>query len=193
MKTSSFKKLALNASAVMAFAAAAVPAAAQDAAVSVRPTASLQLNGAGIRKDSERGLYAAALYLESRLSTPQAVLSHPGAKQLRFMMLRDISAADMGDLLARAMQSSASDEQLWKLAPALFRLGAVLGEHKKLHAGDTFEITSLPGKGTSVRINGGMQGATFEEPGLFDALLGIWLGPRPADLLLKSSLLGGAV
>lgn len=193
MKTSSFKKLALNTLAVMAFAAAAVPAAAQDAAVSVQSTASLQLNGAGIRKDAERGLYAAALYLESRLSTPQAVLSHPGAKQLRFMMLRDISAADMGDLLARAMQSSASDEQLWKLAPALFRLGAVFGEQKKLHAGDTFEITSLPGKGTSISINGRLQGATFEEPGLFEALLGIWLGPRPADLLLKSSLLGRAV
>lgn len=193
MNTSSFTKLALNASAVMAFAVAALPAVAQEAAVSVRPTATLQLNGAGIRSDAERGLYAAALYLENRQSTPQAVLSHPGAKQLRFMMLRDISAADMGDLLARAMQSSASDEQLWKLAPALFRLGTVFGEQKKLHAGDTFEITSLPGKGTSISINGRLQDATFEEPGLFEALLGIWLGPRPADLLLKSSLLGGAI
>lgn len=193
MKTSSFTKLVVNASAVMAFAVAALPAVAQETAVSVRSTATLQLNGAGIRSDAERGLYAAALYLESRLTTPQAVLSHPGAKQLRFMMLRDISAADMGDLLARAMQSSASDEQLWTLAPALFRLGAVLGEQKKLHAGDTVEITSLPGKGTTISVNGRPQGAAFEEPGLFEALLGIWLGPRPADLLLKSSLLGGAV
>ncbi|WP_372825562.1 chalcone isomerase family protein [Polaromonas sp.] len=193
MKTSSFTKLALNALASLAFVVAASPAAAQHAAGAVRSAASLQLNGAGIRSDAERGLYAAALYLESRLSTPEAVLGNPGAKQLRVMMLRDISAADMGDLLARGMQSSASDEQLWTLVPALFRLGEILGDQKKLLAGDTFDIRSVPGKGTAISINGRVQGATFEEPGLFEAMLGMWLGPHPADLRLKSSLLGGVL
>ena len=45
------------------------------------------------------------------------------------VMLRDVSAAEMGDLLARDMVANASDDELSRLAPALFRLGEMFGDH----------------------------------------------------------------
>jgi hypothetical protein len=64
------------------------------------------------------------------------------------------------------------------------------------------EIAALPGpKRVSVTmlreidsaelfVKGQAQGAPFQEPEFFQALLGIWLGPHPADEQLKKALLG---
>ena len=39
-------------------------------------------------------------------------------------------------------------------------------------------------------MNGQVQGAPVQEPEFFSALMRIWLGPSPADALLKNALLG---
>jgi len=39
-------------------------------------------------------------------------------------------------------------------------------------------------------IKGKVEGEPFKEPEFFDALVRIWLGPKPADSLLKHALLG---
>lgn len=199
MKTFSFAKLALNTFTPLALWAAMVPAIALDLGGVTHPrvlqtgATSLQLNGAGVRQHSGSGLYTAGLYLDQKLATPDSVLGNPGAKQLRVVMLKDISASDMGDLLARGMQASASDAQLATLIPALFRLGEILGEQKKLAAGDSFQIAWQPGQGTVISINGKQRGEAFPQPALFEALLGMWVGPKPADEQLKSALLGRAI
>jgi len=41
-------------------------------------------------------------------------------------------------------------------------------------------------------VKGQVQGEPFKEPEVFNALLGIWLGPQPADWKLKDALLGKA-
>ena len=43
----------------------------------------------------------------------------------------------------------------------------------------------MPGQGTLVTVKGQAQGDAFKEPEFFNALLGIWLGPKPADQQLK--------
>ena len=48
----------------------------------------------------------------------------------------------------------------------------------------------LPGKGTLVSVKGVPQGEPFKEPEFFNALLGIWLGGKPADEQLKKAMLG---
>ncbi|MDN5506720.1 MAG: chalcone isomerase family protein, partial [Comamonas sp.] len=50
----------------------------------------------------------------------------------------------------------------------------------------------LPGQGAIVTVKGQPQGEAFKEPEFFNALLGIWLGPKPADQQLKKALLGEA-
>ena len=45
--------------------------------------------------------------------------------------------------------------------------------------------------GSVITVKGVVQGEPFKEPEFFRALMMIWLGPVPADNLLKDALLGG--
>lgn len=193
MKTSSFTTLVLSC-ALSAFG----PAHAVDLVGAWQPTlqtasGTLQLNGAGMRRQGANGLYTAGLYLEHKQGTPEAVLGDTGARQLKVVMLREASASEMGELLAGAMVANASDEELVQLAPVLFRLGEMFGEQKKLSAGHSFQIDWQPGLGTAISVNGRPQGERFSQPALFNAMLRMWLGPQPADGALKNALLGQAV
>jgi hypothetical protein len=198
MKHLSFTTLALSCALPFLFAAAPLHAAdAEPPGAAWQPTlkagsATLQLNGAGVRRQGAGGFYTAGLYLDQKLATTDAVLSNTGAKQLRVVMLRATSAAEMGELLARGVVANASDEELSRLVPVLFRLGEILGGQKQLVAGDSFQIDWRPGLGTAVRINGQLQGEPFSEPEAFGVMLRLWLGPQPADGLLKNALLGQA-
>jgi Chalcone isomerase-like len=191
MKTPSFKKPALNFLALLsvsfALSAAAAPLQAQ----------TLQLNGTGIRHHASGPLYSAGLYLDKRLATAAEVMGSQGARQLRVVMLRDVSAAEMGELLAKGMVANASDDEMSKLIPVLFSLGEIFGEQKMLLAGDSFQIESQPGAATTISIKAKAQGEAvrhvFEQPELFGVLLRLWLGDKPADDGLKSALLGKAV
>ncbi|AYQ28915.1 MULTISPECIES: chalcone isomerase family protein [unclassified Polaromonas] len=198
MKHLSFTTLALSCALPLLFACAPLQAAEpEQPGVAWQPTlqagaATLQLNGAGVRTQGVGGLYAAGLYLDQKLATPDAVWRNGAAKQLRVVMLRDAGAAEMGDLLARGMVANASDEELSRLAPMLFRLGEILGGQQRLAAGDSFQIDWQPGLGTAIRINGQLQGEPFREPEAFGVMLRLWLGPQPADGVLKNALLGRA-
>lgn len=188
MKTSSFKNTALNFFALIslsfAIMAATVPVQAQ----------TLQLNGSGVRYQSASPLYSAGLYLDKKLATAAEVMGGQGTRQLRVLMLRDASAAEMGELLASGMVANASDEELSRLIPALFSLGELFGEQKKLAAGDSFQIESNPGGATTISIQAKSQGGpvrqVFEQPELFGVMLRMWLGSHPADSGLKNALLG---
>lgn len=198
MKTTSFKKLALNTPALLVLcgvlATAALPAFAFDAKV-----VPLQLNGSGVRQQAGAALYTASLYLDKKLAIPADILGNPGAKQLRVVMLRDASAAEMGDLLARGMVANASDDELHRLVPALFSLGEMFGEQKKLAAGDSFHIDWQSGQDMTIRIYSGAspgQAAnmvqSFRQSELPGVMLRLWLGAAPADQNLKNALLGQA-
>ena len=198
MKTPSFKILALNSPVWLvlccALTATALPVRAQDLT-----GAPLQLNGTGVRHQTDGELYKASLYLDKKLTSPADVLSSPGAKQLRVVMLRDASAIEMGDLLARGIAANASDDELSRLVSTLFSLGEMFGHQKKLLAGDSLQIDWQPGKGTTIRVYSGTpagQNATmvqsFSQPDLFGVMLRVWLGAAPVYQNLKKSLLGQA-
>ena len=79
-----------------------------------------------------------------------------------------------------------------KLVPGVVRMSQIFSEHKKLLPGEEFMIDWIPGTGTVLTVKGQVQGEPFKEPEFFNALLGIWLGPQPADWKLKDALLGKA-
>jgi hypothetical protein len=205
MKPHSFKKPMLNTSAlaclVLLLSFVATPTSASDlAGVIYQPVASsggtaLRLNGAGVRRAAGSDLYAAGLYLDQPVLSLDAVLQSRAPKQLRLVMLSEASANDFAGWLAQGLAANSSDAELVSLTPALFGLGELFGDQQKLLAGDAFQIDWAEASGTTLSlIEKGAAAAhkvrSFEQPGLFSAMLRIWLGDQPADAGLKRALLG---
>lgn len=151
----------------------------------------LQLNGAGVRYKAVFKVYAAGLYLSQKANNTDAVLAAPGPKRLTITMLREIESNELGKLFARGMQDNMERSEFSKLIPGVLRMSQVFSDHKRLKQGETFTLDWVPGTGTVVTIKGKVEGAPFKEPEFFDALMRIWLGPKPADWQLKEALLGG--
>ena len=150
----------------------------------------LVLNGAGVRFKGPFKVYTAALYLNKKVSTPEAAHAAPGAKRMVITMLRDIKAEELGSLFMRSMEQNTPKSDLMKIMPALPRMGDIFADQKKMLAGDSIVIDWIPGTGTVLSAKGKVLGAPFKEPEFFQAMLDIWLGKSPADWMLKDALLG---
>ena len=152
----------------------------------------LELNGAGTRYKAVFKVYTAGLYLEKPARSLQEIAALPGPKRISVTMLRDIDSAELGKLFSRGMEDNMERAAFSKLIPGVMRMSEIFTQHKKLLAGESFMVDWLPGQGALVTVKGQPQGEAFKEPEFFNALLGIWLGPRPADQQLKKALLGEA-
>ncbi|MCW5655421.1 chalcone isomerase family protein [Hydrogenophaga sp.] len=150
----------------------------------------LLLNGAGIRYKAVFKVYTAGLYLAQKADTPEAVLASPGPKRMTITMLRDIDSAELGKLFSRGMEDNMDRTAFSKLIPGVLRMSQIFSNHKKLLAGENFLVDWIPSTGTVITVKGKVEGEPFKEPEFFDALMRIWLGPRPADWMLKEALLG---
>ena len=152
----------------------------------------LELNGAGTRYKAVFKVYTAALYLEKPAHNFQDVAALGGPKRITVTMLRDIDSAELGKLFSRGMEDNMERAAFSKLIPGVMRMSELFSQHKKLLTGENFSVDWIPGQGSIVTVKGQPQGEAFKEPEFFNALLGIWLGPRPADQQLKKALLGEA-
>lgn len=150
----------------------------------------LVLNGAGVRYKAVFKVYTAGLYLEKKAGSTEEVLKLPGRKRMVITMLRDIDSGELGKLFSRGMEDNMERAAFSKLIPGVMRMSDVFTRHKWLREGETFVLDWVPGTGTVLTVKGEVEGEPFKEPEFFDALLRIWLGPKPADRLLKDALLG---
>jgi hypothetical protein len=179
-----------------AIAAAALPAAAETVSGIDYPSQSrvaeqtLHLNGAGVRYKFVVPVYTAGLYLATPASTAEAALAAAGPKRLHIVMLRDINATELGKLFTRGMEDNSSRADFVRSINGTLRLAEMFSAKRRLAAGEHFSVEWWPGKGTQILVNGRPQGAPIVEPEFFQALMRIWLGPHPADALLKERLLG---
>jgi hypothetical protein len=152
----------------------------------------LPLNGVGTRYFVFFKVYVAALYLPQKTSNPQAALDMPGPKELRLVMLRDVSGKELGDKLTEGIQNNVTQEEFTGLIPSMVRLGGLFAQRRKLKTGDIVTLRLLPGQGTTIDIDGVPSGPPYTDPNFFKDLLKIWLGKDPAEARLKSALLGDA-
>ncbi|AEG94700.1 chalcone isomerase family protein [Ramlibacter tataouinensis] len=152
----------------------------------------LQLNGAGTRYRAIIQVYAAGLYLPRKTTAAEEALAMPGAKRITVTMLRDIDSGELGRLFTRSVEDNMDKAAFSKLIPGLMRMSQLFTDIKKLSAGQSFSIDWVPGTGTIINVRGVPQGEPFREPEFFNAMLRIWLGPKPADHSLKEALLGKA-
>ena len=148
------------------------------------------LNGAGTRYKAVFKVYTAGLYLEKPARNLQEIAALPGPKRISVTMLRDIDSAELGKLFSRGMEDNMERSAFSRLVPGVMRMSDIFTQHKKLQTGENFTVDWIPGQGTLVSVKGQPQGEAFKEPEFFNALLGIWLGPQPADQQLKKALLG---
>lgn len=173
----------------------AAPGAIELAQVRFAPQLSLhgstlQLNGAGIRHKLMFKVYAAGLYLPKKAHTLDEINAQEGPKRIRLVPLRTIDAEELSRLFLRSLENNTEKATFYRLAPSMLQISKVFTDIKKLQPGDELTMDWVPGTGTIVSHNGNVKSDTFTESMFFDALVGIWLGPRPADPTLKQALLG---
>ncbi len=150
----------------------------------------LTLNGAGIRHKLMFKVYAAGIYLPQKAPSLEQANALDGPKRIRLVPLRTIDAEELSRLFLRSLEANADKAMFYRLAPSMLQISQVFTDIRKLQPGDELVMDWIPGTGTVVSHNGAVKSDTFKDREFFDALLSIWLGPRPADPVLKQALLG---
>lgn len=156
-------------------------------AVTARDGTSLVLHGAGVRTKFFFDIYVGALYLPAAGQSAEAILGsdQPGRVEMHFVY-DEVSR----DRLAEAWRGGFRDNTPAAVADAIAdRRDRFIGLFPAAVAGDVFAMEYLPGRGTRVSVNGESRG-TIEGHAFFRALLGVFLGPEPADRGMKAGMLG---
>lgn len=152
----------------------------------------LVLNGAGIRY-AAAGLvrvYVAALYLPQKRTTGNDIAALKGPKRIHLHLLREINANDFSRGLMNGMKGNLSPAEQQKHFDSLMRLGTIFGQVPSMKRGEVIQVDQIPGTGTVVLINGKRVGDPFQDETFWNALLQIWIGPKPIEESLKPVLLG---
>lgn len=181
--------------AALIFSVAALAATVDVGGVALEDTLTLQgtklvLNGSGVRYKAIFKVYAAGLYLDKKVATPEEFFAATGPKRLSITLLRDIDSNELGKSFTRGFEDNSPKSEMSKLIPGLLQMGKIFADQKKLISRESFTIDWIPGTGTVITVKGKAQGEPFKEPAFYAALMRIWLGSAPADFRLKEALLG---
>lgn len=154
----------------------------------------LVLNGAGIRYAAAGfvRVYVASLYLPQKRTTSNEIGALKGAKRIHLALLREVNSNDFSKGLLGGMRANLPPAEQQKHFDNLLKLGAIFGTIPSLKKGESITIDLVPGTGMIILVNGKKIGETFPDESFFQALLQIWLGPKPIDDSLKPVLLGTA-
>lgn len=145
----------------------------------------LVLNGLGLRKKFVVKVYVAGLYLEQKTSDANAIMKTDGPKRIVMHFLHAASKDQMADAFDESFKNNAPDASKTMKAD-IDRLLAALQPVKE---GDQMIFTYVPGKGTTLAING-TDKLTIAAPAFSPVLLSVWLGPKPPNGDLKKGMLG---
>ncbi len=156
-------------------------------------SASLPLNGAGVRVRAIFKVYVAGLYVPQRSADPEKLLAQSGARRISLVMLRNLDAESLASALHDGLKNNHTDAQLKAMAPQTIALNAALNAVGEVKKGDVIYFDYLPDAGTRVTVNGQVQGTSIPGEEFFTAVLRIWLGNKPADSGLKKGLLGNSL
>ena len=145
----------------------------------------LVVNGLGLRTKVFVKVYVAGLYLEQKSSDPAAIMKSDVPKRIVMHFIYHPSKSQMTDAFQEGFQDNSPDA-MKTMKPDIDKL---FGALQDLKAGDEMVFTYVPGTGTTLAINGQdkitITGLAFEQ-----ALLSIWLGPKPPTADVKKGMLG---
>ncbi len=152
----------------------------------------LVLNGAGVRYAAAGfvRVYVAALYLPQKKHTSNEIGALKGPKRMHLAVMRGINSNDFSKALLSGMRANLTSVEQQKHFESLMKLGQIFGQIPSLNKGETISIDSIPGTGTTILVNNKRVGEVFQDDTFFQALIQIWIGPKPIDESLKPVLLG---
>jgi hypothetical protein len=154
-------------------------------------SATLLLNGAGVRTRAIFKVYVAGLYAPQKTTDAAKLLAQKGAHRITIVMLRNVDADSFANALNDGLRSNHTEAQFTAMKPQIDALNANLkavGEAKK---GDVIHFEFAPDSGTRVTVNGQARGTAIPGEEFFTSVLRIWLGDKPVDGGLKKGMLGG--
>jgi Chalcone isomerase-like len=152
----------------------------------------LLLNGAGVRYAAGGFVkaYAMGLYLPKPMAHDTDIKAYRGVKRIQLVMMREVNANDLARAMLTGLRTNLTSNDQLRHIDGMTKIGGVFGTVPYLKKGDTVTVDAIPGTGTLIYINGKRVGDKIDDDGFFDALLQIWIGPKPVDAFLKPSLLG---
>lgn len=146
----------------------------------------LVLNGAGLRKKLFIKVYAAALYLPAKQTSPERILAADTARQQLMHFVFDVDK----EKIAEAWQEGLADNTP-NASPAVKQAISTLSSWMEdMKKGQKIVLTYVPGSGTTIEVNGKVKGV-LQDKAVADAILATWIGPKPgpgADF--KKGILG---
>lgn len=158
-----------------------------DETVIARDGTELQLHGAGVRDKFIFDIYVGALYLASTGQAVDTILAgdQPGRIEMHFLY-KEVEAEKLESAWRDGFAGNNEREVLDTIET---RIEQFVQLFPTAVEGDVFVMEYLPGQGTEVGINGETAGM-IEGDVFFNALLGVFLGPKPADGDLRRGMLG---
>ncbi|MGD2075263.1 MAG: chalcone isomerase family protein [Gammaproteobacteria bacterium] len=143
------------------------------------------LNGMGLRTATllKVKVYVIGLYLESKSSDPQAIIASEGNKRIIMHFLHDVSAEKLRTGWSEGFKDNSGD--VAAIEDEIVKFNASMRDVKK---GESI-VLDFADDTVDVLINGtridSVAGKAFQQ-----ALLAIWLGPKPPNDALKQGILG---
>ncbi|MBI5576312.1 MAG: chalcone isomerase family protein [Deltaproteobacteria bacterium] len=145
----------------------------------------LALNGYGIRKKLFFKIYIGSLYTAKRVSTPAELLADPGDKLIRMNFLHSkVEKEKITGAFAEGFANNSPD--VAASGDAKTFLSFFTSDFVK---GDVVDL-ALSGDGTVVARHNGKVLGTIRTAKLANAILLIYVGPKPASEDLKKGMLG---
>ena len=130
-------------------------------------------------------VYVIGLYVEAPSTDARAILAPERLKRVDLVPRRDLSGPDVASAIAEAM-NEANPTRKDALAPRIVSFQTLF---PNVATGERISLTYVPGKGTSVTIQGSDKGSIAGDD-FAEALFSVWLGARPIQEDVKNDLLG---
>lgn len=144
----------------------------------------MELKGIGLKRFFFIKAFKAAFYLDTNVQVDQ-VLSNV-SKKIDVSYFINISGNDLSNYTEALMQKNMSEQEFRNIREKIQKMRSYFVD---LKPGDRYSITYIPEVGTQFEHNEHLKGIIEGDVFAF-GLFSTWIGERPMDKRIKSSILG---
>jgi Chalcone isomerase-like len=127
------------------------------------------------QRETGMSMVDVGLYTGGRLANRQDFVAAAGAKRLRLVPQRTLTADQIGRLLVRDLAAAGSTMEAAQHMTALVSLGRSFATSKPLAGGDSLGLEYVPGQGTRALINDVPVGAYVGDAAFFALISRAWV------------------